>query len=107
MDPGWFLVIGSLVVKAGCTFKGYHKSSYSGDMKLYEGPVLVPNEPGFSYGRPIGGFGSFFCECDMNYINCIPEDNYEAVLYCDASSAQVWGRFDEITIKLCCHVLID
>ena len=25
----------------------------------------------------------------MNYINCVPEDNFEVVLYCDASSASV------------------
>ena len=39
------------------------------------------------------------CDCAMNYITCVPEDRFEVVLYCDASSATVsfWQRFQLLT----------
>ncbi len=43
---------------------------------------------------------SYMCDCDMNYINCVPTDNYEVVLYCDASSASVIQVFLILLNKL-------
>ena len=41
----------------------------------------------------VDGFASYYCECSMSYIDCVPEDRLVLVLYCDASSAQVLTLF--------------
>jgi hypothetical protein len=72
----------------GCTFTGFKNHEYLGEKKVYEGPAVWSDLAAFDLGE-VNGFSSYYCDCDMNYITCIPEDSYALVLYCDASSAQV------------------
>jgi hypothetical protein len=54
--------------------------------------VTISEVPGLVTGEdPVNpdGFRSIMCDCAMNYITCVPEDRFEVVLYCDASSATV------------------
>jgi hypothetical protein len=66
---------------------------FQGEKNVFKGPVVLSEAPGLVTAEDPAtypdGFRSYMCDCDMNYINCVPTDNFEVVLYCDASSASV------------------
>jgi hypothetical protein len=68
------------------------KTFFQGEKHVFRGPVVLSEAPGLVSGDnpdDPDGFRSIMCDCDMVYINCVPTDNFEVVLYCDASSATV------------------
>jgi hypothetical protein len=73
----------------GCTFNGFKDHNFLGEKKTFKGPTVLSNVPTFDYGTEVGGFVSYYCDCDMAYITCTPSDTFALVLYCDASGAQV------------------
>lgn len=83
-----FYEVGSLIVKAGCTFYGFSEAGFSGEGLPIRGPAVYSQSPGFDYGLA-KGFRSFHTECDMSYINCTPEDQFEVIFTCDAIGAVV------------------
>ncbi len=72
----------------GCTFHGFRYQDYLGEKKVFDGPATISDLPAYDFGD-VDGFKSYYCECELSYIDCVPEDKYALVLYCDASSAQV------------------
>ena len=62
----------------------YWLNVYQGQMWRYPGPAIYPELQPMKHG-----FRSSLCECSMSYITCVPEDKYDLVLSCDATSAIV------------------
>merc|ERR1712126_155178 len=80
--------MGSVIVKAGCTFYGYKDHGYSGDLMKYEGPNVFPDGctggkcPPIS-GNAANGFCSVKCRCKQDPIICTPEDGWATIIQCD------------------------
>ena len=73
----------------GCFFKGFKDHNFVGEQKTFKGPGVWSNVDNFDYGTELGGFKSYYCDCDMAYLTCEPSDAFVLVLSCDASDAQV------------------
>lgn len=94
-SEGWwdFYEVGSMIVKAGCTFIGFYDVNFSGASTQLRGPAVIPQSPGFDYmvgqDRVVKGFRSWYSQCGITYINCQPEDRFEVIFSCDNIGGQL------------------
>jgi hypothetical protein len=58
---------------------------YRGDYTILEGPAVFPNLEGPWGGQSdcASGWASIKCRCDMEPLDCVPEDSYSTVIQCD------------------------
>lgn len=83
---GYYIAVGSILIKNGCTFTGYEDYDFNGDVIRYNGPNIYPDGCKNGDCPPVGdnyyethGFLSCKCECDQKPINCDPTDKWETV----------------------------
>jgi hypothetical protein len=55
------------------------------------GPALYTQAPGFDFDGVGRGFKSWYTDCDMSYVNCVPEDNFQVIFTCNGLEATVGG----------------
>ncbi len=82
--------VGSFMVKPGCVLTAFSEAEYTGDYRDFAGPLIEPNNLfGQDYGSAAEtgcspwAWGSWKCRCEQEMIDCVPTDDYEAVLWCD------------------------
>jgi len=96
-DDGKLKPVGSLMVKAGCTFYGYKDYHYKGSLIKYTGPATFPNgcsggscPPDKAEDSSIAnGFHSFQCRCLQDPIICQPTDEWVTIIQCDNTESSI------------------
>ena len=77
---GYYMPMGSIMVKPGCTAYLNKDHHFDGDRLELEGPVAVHNNKwGNEYSGSASGPSSYRCRCIQEPVNCIPEDRYDVI----------------------------
>jgi len=85
---GQVYLMGSIMVKPGCTFVGYSEYHYAGEYTLLEAGTHTLTGTESTASADCGkGWRSFRCRCDLTPVNCAPKDQFEVVLQCNALGA--------------------
>lgn len=92
--------VGSLIVKAGCTYYGYKDYNFKGDVIKYSGPETYPDgcigkkcpPDGAKNPEIADGFRSMECQCEQEPIDCDPSDEWNTVHSCDFSQSSTTGK---------------
>jgi len=94
-ETNGFEPVGSIIVKAGCTFYGYHDNGYTDLHLKYHGPATFPNGcinndcPIIRNSDYPGGFLSLQCRCEQDPIICQPTDEWATIMQCDNTMSSV------------------
>merc|ERR1711915_808692 len=88
-DACFYIPMGTIFVKPGCTLNMYKEHRYSGQLQTIRGPAEVYKNTAWDLGLNGPGPRSYKCRCIQKKVDCDPEDFFEVVLRCDGRNAVV------------------